>query len=117
MRVEYNCISACQHTHCVTENCFTWVCTWCDRTDYTKWSHLDQSQSSVSGPCSCCNNFCSGSLVSYKMMFEDLVPNISHTCFLHAHTSHYFCVFFYFLTDAGNYFFSLIHGHLLYDKL
>ena len=48
MRVEYYCISACQHTHCIAEDCFTRVGTRCDRTDYTKWSHLDQSKSSVS---------------------------------------------------------------------
>ena len=51
------------------------------------------------------------------MMFEDLVSYITHSGLINAHTSQNFCIFFDFLTDAGDDFFSLIHGHFLYDLL
>ena len=117
MWVEYYCISACQHTHCVAENCFTRVSTWCDRADNTKRSHLDQSQSSVSGPCSCCNVFCSRCLVCYQVMLQDLISYITHTSFLNTHTCQYFRIFFDLLADAGDDLFSLVHRHCLNYQL
>ena len=49
-------------------------------------------------------------------MFQNLVSNVTHSCFINAHTSHDLCIFFDFFTDAGDDFFSLIHGHLLNDQ-
>ena len=117
MWVEYYCISACQHTHCVAENCFTWVCTRCDRTDHAKWSHLGQSKSSVSGPCSCCDVFCSRCLVCYQVMLQDLISHITHTSFLNTHTCQYFRILFDLLADAGDDLFSLVHRHCLNYQL
>ena len=50
-------------------------------------------------------------------MFEDLISYITHLGFFYTHTGHDFCIFFNFLTDAGNNFFSLVHGHFMYNFL
>ena len=116
MRIEYYCISSSQHTHCIAENRFTWVRTRCDRTNYSKRSHLDQSKTSVSRPCCCSNIFRTRSLVSYKMVFQDLISNISHSGFFHTHAGQNFCILFDFFTNTGDDLLSLIHGHSLYDE-
>ena len=41
MRIKYHCISSCQHTDRITENSFTRVRAWSDRSDHAERSHLD----------------------------------------------------------------------------
>ena len=112
MRIEYYCITSCQHSHGITQHSFTWVCTRSDRSDNTKWSHLNQSKSSVTRPCCCCNIFRSRCLLSHQTVFQDFVSYISHSGFFHTHTCKSFCILADFFTNSGNDFFSLIHGHL-----
>ena len=50
-------------------------------------------------------------------MFKDLVSYITHLSFFYTHTCHNFCIFFNFFADAANNFFSLVHGHFMYDFL